>query len=141
MGILAAHVENYDFINDFAKEAAKQKQEIVPIADQVEGPLLAEVKKDIKKDSVYEILTVLLRTSKDLALSSNSADLVNKNIDIDKDTAITMLAKGLIMLYLATFSKLDNKPSMLEPIHAKNAKDKAIIITVKPFFTYSLTTL
>ena len=39
-----------DFINDFVKEGAKQKQEFVPIADQVEGPLLEEVKIDIKKE-------------------------------------------------------------------------------------------
>lgn len=37
------------FISDFAKESAKEKMVVVPIADQVEGPLLAEVKKDIKK--------------------------------------------------------------------------------------------
>lgn len=37
------------FINDFTKEVNRQKQEFVPIVDQVEGPLLEEVKKDVKK--------------------------------------------------------------------------------------------
>lgn len=36
-------------IEDFAKEAGKEKLVVVPIADQIEAPLLAEIKKDIKK--------------------------------------------------------------------------------------------
>ncbi|HLC88323.1 MAG TPA: polyribonucleotide nucleotidyltransferase [Patescibacteria group bacterium] len=38
-----------DFINDFAKEAAKEKLVFVPIAEQIEEPLLKEAKKDVQK--------------------------------------------------------------------------------------------
>lgn len=77
--IKLAHKEaqsQIEFINAFAKEADRQKMEFVPVAEQVEGPLLAEVKKDIKK-AIEDALF-----SKDSTWHEATGDLIKADIGI-----------------------------------------------------------
>lgn len=44
---------------------------------------------------------------------------------------------GPTILYLATFSKVESMPNIVESTHCKNAKETSINDAINPFFKYS----
>lgn len=81
--IKKAHEESQptiNFINDFAKEAAKQKMEIIPLAEQIDEAVLTKAKAEIKK-AIEDALFSEGSTWHEATGSMIKADMVAKYAD------------------------------------------------------------
>lgn len=96
------------FIEDFAKEAAKQKLEFVPIAEQIEEPVLKEAKADVKK-AIEDALFSENSTWHEATGSMIKAEMAQKyadNLDAIQISAIfDKIAKELMNDYVLTKGK------------------------------------
>lgn len=97
-----------DFINDFAKESSKEKLVFVPIAEQIDEPLLKEAKKDIQKaieDALFSENSTWHEATGSM-IKEEMAQKYSENLDAIQIAAIfDKIAKELMNDYVLTKGK------------------------------------